>query len=730
MTETIKPATELVVAALIDDGLALAFGQTDRVLPSSGEFRLNGQPGGTLHACTWPRAEGGHWLLAAVEGPEVMRLGGPATVNSPNKRVRYEIGMPRPGLDYAPLLAEAAAHIERQPALVSFLQSVLNANPTPRRTAALSAFLERAAALDGYLELFGQADGVLVLQGWSMHLETGPVELMLETDVLATAAATIACYDRPDLGGAGRGIVALMPNAPVDMRAIRRAYLRTGETWRRMDVFENRRFLSEEETAGHMAAVRSVLRYDPAAARLVKRLSAPRFQGAETISTLPLPVRAAIDLAVGAPDAGIFLTGWLLDPQRRVVAVNLRNNKGFGRRIDETWHRSDRRDVSDGYGRDPLFAGIIMAGDDAHGFLVSVPCDADPAAQWYLEIVLEDDQTAFLPLAVAEPSPALLHRMLTSIDVRGAGAHAVIATQLGPMVGAVAARLPARKRAHVACAFGRSERKPRITAVIPVPAGMPDIDVTLARFAVDPELVNVEILAVAPAASAQVLGASLQRAARFYGLYGKLVVSPEEMDVCEALEVGASHANGELLLFLSPGVLPRRKGWLSQLGKPLLAIEGGGAVCPTLMWEDESIKFAGQRAGKKMAPLADRHGLVRFAGYARHWLPDEGSAPVAVQAGTVECCLIPKRVFTALGGFARDFVGPDWKGPDFFLRLRAAGYACLWIPSVEMMALDDPSEAREPEYWRQTGRLVDEWGFDRKWVAAPAATTPSATDRM
>lgn len=723
MTETINPAGAMIGAALVDDDLALVAGWSERLLPGSGELKIGGQHAGSARIHSWPRmAEGGesHWFVAVIAGPEIMRLGGTATLTSPNKRMRYELQPPRPSLDCAGLITELATLAQGEPGLLTFLEEVLLEQPTPRRSAALFALFEKVVPLDGYLELLGHSEGALVIQGWSMHLSPGRAELVVESGRFDRLTAAIATHDRPDLGSAGRGMVAVLPGATVDWRGIRRVFFRKAEGWHRLEVFENRRFLSEAETSAHLAGILPALRMEPAVAALFKRLGGPRFEGFETLSSLAAPVRAAIDLAVGTAGSGVFLTGWLLDPERRVTAVRLRNSANFSQRIDEAWHRSDRPDVSTGYGADPLFAGRILPGDDAHGFLVSVPCACEPVASWFLELQLDDERTAFLPVPVTPPTQPLVRRMLTSLDIRGAATAAVIAGQLGPMVTAASARLPRAKRCHVASSFGRSERKPHVTAIIPVPVGTTDIDVTLARFAVDPELTSVEILAVAPPGSAAALGASLQRAARFYGLFGRMVVTTDHMDPCEALEAGAAFAEGELLLFLSAGVLPRGKGWLSRLGKPLFATEAPGAVCPTLLWEDESIKFAGQHTTAGAVPSVERTSLTRFAGYARHWLPDEGGAPVQVQVGTIECCLIPKRVFAAMGGFARDYVGAEWKGPDFFLRLRAAGYSCLWVPTVEMVALDDPAEADEPEYWRQTGRLVDEWGFDRKW-ATPMA---------
>ncbi|MCR6631661.1 MAG: hypothetical protein NVV74_17340 [Magnetospirillum sp.] len=134
MTETINPAGAMIGAALVDDDLALVAGWSERLLPGSGELKIGGQLIGTARIHTWPRvAEGAesYWFVAAISGPEVMRLGGIATLTSPNKRMRYELQAPRPSLDFAGLLAELAILAQGEPALLGFLEQILLEDPTP-----------------------------------------------------------------------------------------------------------------------------------------------------------------------------------------------------------------------------------------------------------------------------------------------------------------------------------------------------------------------------------------------------------------------------------------------------------------------------------------------------------------------------------------------------------------------------------------------------------------------
>jgi hypothetical protein len=292
--------------------------------------------------------------------------------------------------------------------------------------------------------------------------------------------------------------------------------------------------------------------------------------------------------------------------------------------------------------------------------------------------------------------------MLTSVDIHDPACEQIVGRQLAPLATACAALAAPKRKPQQALSFGPAQRRPKVSAIIPLLRPTPDFDVNLAAFSVDPDMAAVELVVVTRPQFAASLGASLQKQARFYGRSGRLLVSPDELDACEALELGAEAASSDMLLFLSASVFPTAPGWVPRLA--VAAANSGGAVCPTLVYEDHSIKFAGP-------------GL---AGYSRHWLKGADKAPVASGAGSVECCMIPRAALARAGGFARDYVGAELKGPDFFLRLAQSGVACHWLPGVEMISVDEPAEAAPPEYWRQTGKLVDEWGFARKWAKAAA----------
>jgi GT2 family glycosyltransferase len=167
------------------------------------------------------------------------------------------------------------------------------------------------------------------------------------------------------------------------------------------------------------------------------------------------------------------------------------------------------------------------------------------------------------------------------------------------------------------------------------------------------------------------------------------------------------------LLFLAPDVLPRGPGWLGQLIRAIRANERAGLVSPTLLYEDDSIRFAGMPLDAVGDAAAVPSGPGRYSGYPRNWLTE--TEPTEVLAGTSECCLLPRRLFEQVGGFARDLVGGAQQDMALGLRLRDAGRSCLWVPSVALYAVDPAARTATPTAGVDIARLVDDWSFARTW---------------
>jgi hypothetical protein len=735
-TETPTAGTAGALAILLDRDAMLVVGSGPAAPPSSAEAAFGTDLTGAWRAMSWsqPGDDSQHFIgiLWAENIVRTHTLG--TTLRSGDAETFALPEFARIEVDLAPLfpqLKEAGADLA---AIFDFLRRAVLAPPvgeaTGRTRRFLFGFLNAISSHDGFIEILGRPEGAgLMLQGWSVHLQSGPADVIIVGPGFDFEHAVVARFDRADTLATARGVLAYARNAKVEpLKAIQRLFFRSGNAYYHLDVTEDRLVLDEPEAVAHLKDMLGKIDADPVTTQSLKRMCRTRFPGHETVSTLKAPLRIAYDIALHAEGSGIFVSGWLLDPTRLAAAVGLRSTAGFQARLDDSWTRLPRSDVSDGYAADPLFAGRLKADDVRHGFLAFVPRTTrpEPGETYYLEVVLQDDSSVFLPLLFDAADPAdTLRRILSSISVDEPTVDSVISAHVGPIATALSASRATAPTATARIAFGQVVAKPQVTVIVPLTTPRPDFDVNLARFGGDPDFRRAELLVVAPRAHADPVAAMLKKSGPFYGLNGALIMADTPVDYFEALELGARSASSELILFLSPNVLPSGRGWLSRLVEALRRAPGPGLVSPTLLYEDDSLRFAGSKA-PATADLAVAAGS--YSGYSRHWI--KSAELSAVWAGTAECALIPRGLFLGSGGFSRELIGAELKNIDFALRLGTHGSASYWAPDISLYALDDNSVTEDGEYWSKVGRLVDRWEFGRKWSTVLAAAAKQEKTRL
>jgi O-antigen biosynthesis protein len=508
----------------------------------------------------------------------------------------------------------------------------------------------------------------------------------------------------------------------LDLTRIRRIFYKAAKGWCYLEIFENRTLLNDQSAVPHLRAMLPTLTGEPSVLRTLKRLSNAQYEGFETVSRLEVPVRVGLDTAVRVPGAGTLVTGWVLDPDHHVSAITLKGI-GVSARIDLDWCRTNRRDVSEAFAKDAPFAGKIVPGQDAHGFLAFVPesPEAPEQCERYLELSLSDDACAFMPVATSKAGAPALRRLLSIINLNDPASETIISRHIGPLVQAAGSASASAEPSATVYTMGKALMAPRVSVIIPIADGRDDIDVTLAKLAVDRDFKGTEIVIASGAGAHERLSPSLRRFAEFYDLSIKLVPCPQAHDIYQAMDAGVRHASSDMLLLLSPSVLPTSTGWLSDLEWAYKTSGRTGMVSPTLLYEDFSIRFAG------IQQISAQSAVSQYAGYSRDWL--KGRELTTVQAASTDCALLPRAAFLSAGGFSTDFVGTDFKGVDFCLKLRAAGHVCLWLPTVQLIALDEQPREQAQEYWLQTGGLVDRWGFERKWPRLHTTQSLGSIDR-
>lgn len=718
------------LAVLLDEQTLVLLGGFAAGLPEQAVVRPpEGEGTGSFRSITWSGENEPAGCLA------VLRLEGVALTRPTDLTLDAGDGVTRAlpavaKLDLGPLaIVQALKQMapNRLAACFDFLRVALlegeGGDQSGRTRRFLHAFLHDISIQDGFVEIFGRPEcGGLFLQGWSIHLPIGSGDLWIETEGLSSFSAVVAHFSRPDLLDTAHGMVAFMLQArDLDPAGIRRIYFRSKAGYHHLSIVDHPARFEQADATKHVASMIPRIEAPVDIRGGFRRICRPRYEGQETLSNTHHAVRMAVDCSLHVADAGFFLTGWMLDPSRIVSRLLLKSTAGFYARVDTGWARLPRPDVSQGFGADGVIGPKLQPNEHAHGYVVFVPRDKALAngEQFYLEIVIQDEEAIFLPLILAAAGATTAIRdMLVGLDLDDPAVEQLIARHIAPaMAGMHASRNRAIAPDNV-IEFGHVH-EPMVSVVVPVPTLAGDLDVWFARLAPDADTAKAEIILVTPRTGTDRLIGRFRRLAEFYRLNGRLLLTPETLDRHEALELGARVAVAEHVLFLSPGVLPKDTGWMRRLLRDLKTEPRAGAISPTLMYEDYSIRYAGRDPDLGDAPnqASDR---AHFIGYSKHWIGKQGVTPVG--GITSECCLMPRRTFLAIGGFARDLVGVAYKDDDLSLRIRAAGGQCLWSPAVELYALDEAAPDFSMDQWARACQLIDRWRFVRKWVHADQRT--------
>jgi len=368
--------------------------------------------------------------------------------------------------------------------------------------------------------------------------------------------------------------------------------------------------------------------------------------------------------------------------------------------------------VAGAYANDPLFRGLT-GGAKQSGFLAFARVNGDGVDSAHLELDLGSGLApSFFPLTFADtPRQEALATLLQSIDVRTVAADALIERQFGPMLRMLEQRPSAAVETTDVGLPGAFDETDALALVIGGDAQLGDALHLFPLLATDPFARTLPIVVAAPADTLATLAGELRRLASFYRLSLRLVPMSAGDDVLDALEAGAAATQAGTLALLSAHLLPASPGWLRALVTAHRLKGGRFVVCPTILFDDGSVRWAGihlDEIGGK------REFNNQYLGYPRSIL--SGAVLEEVAAGTVECCVISRASLEAAGGFRHAYLGLAAKNLDMALRVRLAGTPALWHPGAEMVA----AEERGPSAGSALTRRVDQWAFDHRWALALA----------
>lgn len=704
---------ETALATPISDELVLICGVAD-ALPKAVPVLLNGDPSMTMTArvVTWNRI--GAPAEAAIGFIAILPIKLADKVRLRSIVIRHDGHPMRRTLIRPAASLNNLMHIVAEDAAAAFgqvsdgvVQVLLSSKMAQKHSETALSILRTAARNDGWIEVMGSLDtGEVFLQGWSLSFPADEVDVLVTHEGgLAAAPLFSATVHRADLGGNGNGFIGILDaRSAIDPASIEKVLFNSGDGWKALDVYQQCVHLASTDVPAHIREGLTRVVGKPKSLKTL-RSAGERFDGRDTVSFLQEPVRIGMDMAVELPDGGILLAGWMLDPDHLVSSVNIRFGQASAR-VDETWTRLSRPDVTTAFERNPLFEGRLDLQRSNHGFLAFVPglpkIDDLPV---YFEFMIGDDIVAFYPLKpVRGLSRRTLERLVAPLDHRSAAASVAIDRHIGPMMQSLAQASPEIVEIRD---YGFDDQATGRVLVLAAGLDVEEASVSLSLLALDPEASEMPIIVAAPVESFGAIASEVERLARFYGIGVRLVGAEGVHDTCDAYEAAAQATRAETLVLLSAGVLPRQQGWVSALERAYRKRQGKALVSPTILYEDNSICFAGSWLDE------DEHGIIdKYIGYPRDVIGDH--QVTEVMAGSTSCCIVSRSAFQTAGGFSKSYLSASEKGRDLCLKLRLGGTPSVWLPDVEMISADEGNGPTSMP-WRRLAQNIDRWSFDRRW---------------
>lgn len=290
---------------------------------------------------------------------------------------------------------------------------------------------------------------------------------------------------------------------------------------------------------------------------------------------------------------------------------------------------------------------------------------------------------------------------------------AIVERQLGPLIRWLTRRAPAPV-ATTALAVPNWT----LAVVVPLVEGPALPRSFLSQFLRDRLADDEGILLVCGAEWAAGDVAGLQRLVGFMGLRACVLPAPEAGEALTALAVAAAAMPGTAWFLLAdPATAGAAPGWRAALRAAAIQARTPSVVCPTLLYEDFSIRFAGAATFSAL-PVAPYAVVQRPLAGMPAALADDG-APRPAALGTLACCLLPRAALKVLCRARAGLSTAFGQETAAFLRLQAAGFGCLWVPRARVFAPEIAAPAIGV-----VGRLVDGWHLRAAHAAGEFAAAP------
>lgn len=417
------------------------------------------------------------------------------------------------------------------------------------------------------------------------------------------------------------------------------------------------------------------------------------------------PFGMNVEIAIPLPNKGLFVSGWIYDPENMLQRATLLSDLGFSLPFSAGSERLPRPDVRELYKDSPFasekngwgFAHFIEYPDDVKKKLRNWPSPYSFRLQIQLKGGLRYNIT---PQSVRFDSVRARDQLISKVAP-------LIPAQspLEAVVADVASHLQALSMKDVKVLsrqqFGVRPADPAVSVIIPVRQTLDFLPVQLVHFANDPVMQQAEIIYVLDAMEQKdTIADRLEGLHALYALPVTLLTLSHRAGQAMAINQAVLQSRAPLLLFMNECVVPRHYGWLQELINYLEAHEEAGIVAPRLIYEDDAIRQAGISFAKGREIKTD---VVQplYRGYPAGY--PAACINRAVPAVSTECALVKAELFARAGQFSTDYITGEFDESDLCLKLHKLGaqsHLCATV-SLDYFADSDQRAAAEDQACRR-----------------------------
>ena len=417
-----------------------------------------------------------------------------------------------------------------------------------------------------------------------------------------------------------------------------------------------------------------------------------------------------VDRFMVLDSSSFFIEGWLHD--ERLNRLTVVSPEGGRAEIHDRMFRFTRPDVAEFFSLPEERAGTELG----YGSLIELDAPSLRTKGWILEVEDRDGSAHEVPIPEAMTDSSEVWDLLLNPPWGQPPSEELLSKHTFPALSRLQPSVYTPVGIDSVTQYGEPPESPEISVVVPLYWQLKHLEIQLSQFANDPEWLRQDLIYVldSPEQKAELL----ERAAGLFPIYRipfRVAVMEKNAGFAGANNAGASLARGRLLLLMNSDVLPSAAGWLSKLGDFYDATPDIGALCPKLLYEDDSIQHAGsyfyQRAG--LDRWFDAH---YFKGMHRSLPAANVARPVPVVSGA--CMMIDRSLYESLGGLSGTYVKGDYEDSDMCLQLIQLGRNNWYTPDVELYHLEGQSYSADV---RVPANRYNAWLHTQRWSEEIAA---------